>query len=108
MPIPQLETLPQWQSFLRTLLVRGYHFKNGISIETAERYADAIFECLGDFVNDEDKIKLIVASKYTTDPETAVEKAGLLRKVFGGGQPVGRRGVVGVHQVRQAQPSAGG
>jgi hypothetical protein len=85
MPIPQLETLPQWQSFLRTLLVRGYHFKNGIFIETAERYADAILECLGDFVNDEDTIKLIVASKYTTDPETALEKAGLLRKVFGEG-----------------------
>lgn len=64
------------------MMVWGMYRKKGISIETAEQYAEAVMESMGRVMNDPISIQLLIAAKYTTDPRNIYTHLGLLHKLF--------------------------
>jgi hypothetical protein len=59
--------------------------KNGILSSTAETYVDAVMGLLPDIFADVEKIGLLIAAKYTTDPEPIWRRLELLDKPFQAG-----------------------
>ena len=59
--------------------------KNGIMSTTAETYVDAVMGLLPDIFADVEKIGLLIAAKYTTDPEPIWRRLKLLDRPFRAG-----------------------